>query len=77
MAALQGAGNTTWTMAASVGAHILYVAALLLLAWPGAGLMAYWFWATLFVALMAGIWILRYRGGRWRAMRVIEPVAIL
>ena len=72
MAMLQGAGDTLWTMVASVGAHLAYAAVLVFLAWWGVGLMVYWAWSTLFVVLVAGVWLLRYRGGKWRGMRVIE-----
>jgi multidrug resistance protein, MATE family len=60
----------------------------LFLAWPVMVLPAwlawrfdwglYWAWAfaSLYIGLQAGCFLVRFRGGKWKAMRVIEPAVI-
>lgn len=72
--ALRGAGDTFWAMKASVFLHWLMVSVLLLMlkvlrlppatAWAGL--------CGLFL-LFSGTFYLRYRGGKWRTLRIIEP----
>lgn len=69
VSALQGAGDTWWTMKASVAAHVLAIAVFWLL---GENLMAQWTAATAFIVLMALLWGWRLHGGRWETMRVTE-----
>jgi MATE family multidrug resistance protein len=71
--ALRGAGDTIWAMGLSVSMHWLLVPALFialhLLHWtPQAG------WTVLVVTYFSfsGVFYLRYRGGKWRSIRVID-----
>lgn len=72
--ALRGAGDTFWAMCISVTLHWILVLQLWLaqtvLHWPPT-----LSWILLCTTLMAfsGILYLRYRGGRWRSLRVVEP----
>jgi MATE family multidrug resistance protein len=38
----------------------------------GAGVYTAWVFLTAYIVVLAGLMSLRYRGGKWRAMRVIE-----
>jgi len=72
--AIKGAGDTRfimWTIAAlSLGVMILpiYVAVEIL----GAGIYAAWTLATFYVCALGLAFMLRYRQGKWKKMRVIE-----
>jgi len=77
---LRGAGDTLFVSAVS-----------LCMAWPvmvlpsyyayraGWANGVYWAWAfaTLYIAAQAACFIVRFLGGKWRAMRVIEPEVIV
>jgi MATE family multidrug resistance protein len=73
-AAIKGAGDTRfimWTIAAlSLGVMILptYIAVQIL----GAGIYTAWTLATLYVCALGLAFLLRYRQGKWKKMRVIE-----
>ena len=72
--ALRGAGDTKYVALMAVG-----------LAWPcmviptyfavqfGWGVYGAWVCATVYIAVLATGFVLRFRGGRWRTMKVIEP----
>jgi MATE family multidrug resistance protein len=72
--ALKGAGDTRFV-----------TAVLLLLSWPmmvlptwlaeryGWGLLWAWGFASAYIIALALVFLARFRGGRWKAMRVIEP----
>lgn len=76
--ALRGAGDTVFVSLVSLA-----------LAWPVMvipswlayeyGWGFYWTWAfvTLYVAAQATCFYFRFRGGKWKAMRVIEPTVIV
>ena len=69
---LRGAGDTFWAMCISVGMHwlllpVLYVALKVLHLAPQTAWLALIF---LFLAF-SGIFYLRYRGGRWKMLRVV------
>lgn len=76
--ALRGAGDTVWAMVVSVTMHWILVAQLWLaqnvLHWPPPAA-----WIMLCTTLMAfsGILYLRYRGGHWRTLRVVEPCPVV
>lgn len=72
MAMLAGAGDTRWMLIVSGVLHAGFIAALLLLAWLGAGTMLLWLAATAFVFVVAGAWILRFRSGAWEGKRVVD-----
>lgn len=73
-AALKGAGDSRFVMymicGVSLGALIIpsYVAIEVL----GAGILAGWTIATGYVSLLGVAFFLRFRGGKWKGMRVIE-----
>jgi MATE family multidrug resistance protein len=72
--AIKGAGDTKfimWTIAAlSLGVMIapVYVAVEVV----GAGVYTAWTLATLYISALGVAFMLRYRHGRWKTMRVIE-----
>jgi len=76
--AIKGAGDTRfimWTIAAlCFGLMILpiYIAVEVL----GAGIYAAWTIATVYVAALGVAFMLRYRQGKWKRMRVIEAPSI-
>ncbi|HYF48831.1 MAG TPA: MATE family efflux transporter [Planctomycetota bacterium] len=71
--ALQGAGDTRWTMIASALLHLIFLGALIAMDHFGASLYAFWGVATAFVMVQSLVWLVRFRQGHWRQMRVIEP----
>ena len=69
---LQAVGDTRWTtLALSVAAGVLIVALTLTDLLHG-GLLLIWLWASMYVILIAPIWIIRIRGGKWRHIKVAE-----
>ncbi|HUG53015.1 MAG TPA: MATE family efflux transporter [Vicinamibacteria bacterium] len=74
-AGLRGAGDTVYPMAATVllafGAMLVptYLACIVF----GAGVQAAWTAASLYVFLLGMSMRRRFRAGRWRSLRVIEP----
>jgi MATE family multidrug resistance protein len=73
--ALRGAGDTLWAMRMSVILHWLMVAVLVLVLRvlhlsPEIG----WVMVVFFFLAFSGIVLLRYREGKWRSMRIVEPV---
>jgi MATE family multidrug resistance protein len=77
--AIKGAGDTRfimWTIAAlSLGVMIIpvYVAVEVV----GAGIYAAWILATIYVCSLGLAFMLRYRQGKWKRMRVIEVRSIV
>jgi len=73
--AIKGAGDTRFIMwaigALSIGVMIvpIYVAVDLL----GAGLYAAWTIATLYICALGLAFMWRYRQGKWKSMKVIDP----
>ena len=75
--ALRGAGDTRFVTLINV-----------CLAWPlmvvptwaswyfGLGLYWIWFSATLYIVILGLVFLVRFRGGAWRTMRVIETTAL-
>ncbi|MFA5063481.1 MAG: MATE family efflux transporter [Candidatus Omnitrophota bacterium] len=73
--ALRGAGDTLWAMRMSVILHWLLVAVLALVLRvlrlsPEIG----WAMVVFFFLAFSGFVLLRYRQGKWRSMRIVEPV---
>lgn len=71
--ALRGAGDTHWTMRTSVAIHwsftpILY---LILHVWGLSPQMA-WTALVMFILLFCYVFYRRYKGGRWRTIKVVE-----
>ena len=77
--AIKGAGDTRfimWTIGAlSVGVMIVpvYVAVELI----GAGIYTAWTLATLYISALGLAFMLRYRQGKWKGMRVIEAQPVV
>lgn len=67
--ALQGAGDTWWSMKASIAAHIVAIGVFYFL---GPRLTAQWTAATVFVCSMALVWTARLFGRKWERMKVTE-----
>jgi MATE family multidrug resistance protein len=77
--AIKGAGDTRfimWTIAAlSLGVMILpvYLAVEIL----GAGIYTAWTLATVYISALGVAFMLRYRQGKWKGMRVIEAQPVV
>jgi multidrug resistance protein, MATE family len=74
-AALKGAGDTVYPMVATV---VLAVGAMLVPAYVAcvaghAGVYAAWTAASAYIALLGMLMLRRFRAGRWKTLRVIEP----
>jgi MATE family multidrug resistance protein len=71
---LKGAGDTTYPLVATI---ILGWTAMLVPAWllaeRGAGVVAAWSAPSVYIVLLGVLMMRRFRAGRWKAMRVIEP----
>jgi MATE family multidrug resistance protein len=74
LGALQGAGDTRWTLFASVVLHLIFVAVLVTLEQLQMDLYAFWGAATAFVMLQAFVWMARFKSGAWKKMQVIEAI---
>lgn len=76
--ALKGAGDTRFVMFMSVGLHWLMLVLppyLIVVKYQlKNGLYWCWFIIALFVAVLAGCYYLRFIGGKWKKMKVIEKV---
>ncbi|MFA5029038.1 MAG: MATE family efflux transporter, partial [Candidatus Methylomirabilota bacterium] len=74
-AALRGAGDTRFVMLliGGLSAGVLALPTYLAVEVLGAGILAGWTMATLYVCLLGISCWLRFRSGKWRSMRVIEP----
>ncbi len=73
--ALRGAGDTLWAMRTSVTLHWLMVIVLaFVLRILHLSAQAGWVVVVCFFLVFSGIVFLRYRQGKWRKMRIVEPV---
>lgn len=72
--ALRGAGDTMWTMCFGVGMHWIMAAALfvMLRIWHFSIEKAWAIFIGMFLVLST-ILIFRYRAGKWRTLRIVEP----
>jgi len=77
--AIKGAGDTRfimWTIAAlSLG--VMIVPVYLAVEVIGAGIYTAWTLATLYISALGLAFMLRYRQGKWKGMRVIEPQPVV
>jgi MATE family multidrug resistance protein len=73
LGALQSAGDTRWTLNVSIAANILFLGMLIISDRFQWGMHAQWTIATVFVILLAMVWIWRFASGRWQNIKVIEP----
>jgi len=76
VSALQGAGDTSWTLAASSLLYAIFLVALWSLQRSGAGIYALWTTATLFVLVLSLVMLARFHSGRWKNMTVVEPTVV-
>ena len=74
--ALRGAGDTRFVtrLALSLPWPTMVLPTWAVLEW-GWGLYWAWAFATLYVLSMAGAFLVRFRQGKWRSMRIIAPQA--
>jgi len=74
-AALKGAGDTTYPLLATLALSwaVMVVPSYVLCAHFGAGLYAAWSTASAYVLLVGLLMLRRFRSGRWKSLRVIEP----
>jgi MATE family multidrug resistance protein len=70
--ALQGAGDTRWSLIASVILHVGFVVCLYLLDQCHATVYTFWAAAAAFVMFQALVWMARFKAGKWKTMSVIE-----
>jgi MATE family multidrug resistance protein len=74
---LRGAGDTVFVSLVSLFLAWPVMVIPTWLAWKlGWGLYWAWAFATLYICVQAGCFLIRFRGGKWKTMRVIEPVVI-
>ncbi|MHC4252817.1 MAG: MATE family efflux transporter, partial [Planctomycetota bacterium] len=72
--ALRGAGDTFWTMVISVSGHwALALGAIVLIRVARVTPRTAWGSIVVMVVGLGLAFYLRYRSGRWRSMRVVEP----
>jgi MATE family multidrug resistance protein len=72
VSSLQGAGDTHWTFVTALLLNLAFVAGLGWMDYYHATLYQLWGLATFFVMFQAVVWLLRFRAGAWKQMRVIE-----
>jgi MATE family multidrug resistance protein len=71
--ALRGAGDTAWVMRVSVGLHWIFSAlAIVLIRLVRVTPVLAWSSFIFFILLMGVVMFLRFRGGRWQEIRMIE-----
>jgi MATE family multidrug resistance protein len=71
--ALRGAGDTRFvSLVTFCVAWPVMIVPTFLVVQTGASLYWAWVFATLYIVCMAGCFNLRFRGGKWKSMRVIE-----
>jgi len=77
--AIKGAGDTRFVMFTILAAAVcvLSVPCYLAIHYFGAGLYTTWTIGTAYVCLLGIVFLLRFRGGKWKAMRVIEETPVL
>jgi multidrug resistance protein, MATE family len=75
-AALRGAGDTFYALAATVGLSwgAMLVPAYLACIVGGAGVYVAWTTASTYIVFLGILMVRRFQAGRWRALRVIEPL---
>jgi MATE family multidrug resistance protein len=73
LGALMAAGDTRWTSGATGILYLAFVGGLVWIDHRRLGLYAEWSWATVFVLMLAVVWVWRFRSGAWKRIRVLEP----
>jgi MATE family multidrug resistance protein len=77
--ALKGAGDTRFVMIYfAVMAWLFWLPGEFVILWAGGGILAAWFWLMVYVIVLSLGFLWRWRGGRWKAIEMIErPVTPL
>jgi multidrug resistance protein, MATE family len=77
--AIKGAGDTRFVMWASMilSWTIMVAPSFVALRWFDGTIYSLWAFATAYIAVIGVIFALRFRRGRWKGMRVIEPVLVV
>lgn len=75
--ALKGAGDTRFVLwfSSLLSWGVMVPGVLVIVMKLGGGLLHMWIWALFYVALLAAGYLMRFRGGRWRSIEVIEAPA--
>ncbi len=75
--ALKGAGDTRFVLLYSslLAWGVMVPGVLLIVLVFGGGLLSMWTWALLYVSALATGYYLRFRGGKWKSIQVIESPA--
>ena len=73
-AGIKGAGDTRFVMVTVAGLAwlIMVVPTYIACVVYGKGLFVAWIFVTTYIVLAGGVFYLRFRGGKWKSMRVIE-----
>ena len=73
-AALKGAGDTQYVMYGSfaLGCTFMVIPPVILVTWFDAGIYTVWSFICFFLISGCGLFYRRFRGGKWKRMRVIE-----
>ena len=73
----RGAGDTRFVTWLTFGlAWPLMVGPAYVVVKSGGSVLLAWGFASLYIVIIAGCFWLRFRTGRWKAMRVIEPTVV-
>lgn len=73
-AAIKGAGDTRFVMwVTGLASVFIMILPTYFIVNSGAGIYAAWMVVTTYIVLMCLVFWARFRGGKWKAMRVIEP----
>jgi multidrug resistance protein, MATE family len=72
LGALQGAGDTKWTLWVSMGLHAVFFTVMIILTKYHMGLNTLWAVATGFIFILAITWLIRFKSGAWKRIQVIE-----
>ena len=72
---LQGAGDTRWSLGATLVAYTIFFAGLWTVSCFQGGIYMIWTWATIFVFGFACMWFVRFRSGHWKKIDVIEQAS--
>ncbi len=72
LGALQGAGDTKWTLWVSMGLHAVFFTVMIVMKQYQVGLNTLWAVATGFIFILAVTWLIRFKSGAWKRIRVIE-----
>lgn len=77
--AIKGAGDTRFVMAmiVTMSMLVLVVPTYVALNVLGGGIVACWTIATVYVCLLGVAFYLRFRGGKWKSMKVIEEAPVI